>query len=905
MHSRLSVARTFGGRSIRAIASGSLLLGAALTFAACSGGGTSTSDARVNSLCSGSAADFVCLEACSLGCRTSNSSNASSVIACEITDIAQNENIVLRFSQPIDPRFVDTSTIQFRTASGAEPVGQFLVNGNIVEFKPQVLTQGSQSFFGFQAGESYTMLIPVGGQNTLRSTAGDPLLNAVSCTLRVTRGIIDLNGVAPSAELVQPTLLEEVPLDSVIQLRFNELIDATPFIGAVGSNAPVSFSVARTLNQGGTRICSPEVTQIAGSVRVDQVAAISASVVTFTPAASLPTNSCVRVSVTSRVQDLSGRPAEPQVFEFRTLQAALTERSVVEEFDNADFLDANASAGTWEGGLATFAQVGGDGRHGPFSLALATQLPNQGALRVFELNTNNTVIPAASTVGGAPLTVTDGKFQFTEMVLPSDVKLVFSGTATPQIAVRGPLQIDGVIDVSGESLLYFESANLSALPGQPGGRGGIGGANGGAGGTRCIGAGALPANAGQNGFDARVPSGHAYAAQVANTGGRGSGVFPATGLRTSLVFPPASSFTDYVMQTTSGGGGGGLVALGGQGRAVSNQADPSGNGQTRTDFLGSPSAGGTSAPFYTVPVGAQSLLHYQVGGSGGGGAGSHAALMNKTLALAPTGNWAPGSGGGGGGGVIALRAGRQLRINSLARILASGGSAGTSPATQTAVAQSAPGGGGSGGSILLQSAGTVEITGTVDVRGGAAGRLSRGTLPSAPPHGGTVLVEGGAGSPGILRLEALGSPTVSLLPNAQPAATVDNVGPLADTDTRVAFQSTFYSTGQPFGPEFVRYEIRARINGQPVVFSDDPSVGAPARPGFGPLEVWWQGVRLDLETGAIDQVDLLTRQWRPSVGFGPGSLALDNRNAFRFQLILDRTSVTDVVIESVKVIYRV
>ncbi len=907
MRSRISLAWSHGNR-----ASGALLVALAAGLAACSGGssGTTGEAGGISGLCTGATADYVCLETCSLGCRSSTPSAGAAtpgaIIGCEITNIAQNENIVLRFSQPIDPRSVNPSTIQFRTASGAEPVGEFLVNGSLVEFKPQVLTQGSQSFFGFQAGETYTMTLPSGStQDTVRSTAGDPLLNTVSCTLRVTRGIIDLNGVAPSAEIIQPTALLEVPLDAVIQLRFNELIDATPFVGSSGANAPVSFTVARTLGQGDARICSPEVTPIAGSIRVDQIAAISASVVTFTPAANLPTNSCVRVSVTNRVTDLSGRPAEPQTFEFRTLQAALTERNVTEEFDTADQLDANVSAGTWGGGVATFAQIGGDGRHGPFLLSLATQLANQGGYRVFELNTNNTVIPAANTVGGQALTVNDGKFQFTEMVVPTDVKLVFSGTAVPQIAVRGRMEINGVIDVSGQTLLYFENSNLSSLPGQPGGLGGIGGANGGNGGTRCIGAGAQPANAGQNGFDARVASSHAYAAQVVGTGGRGSGVFPASGLKTALVFPPASASVDYVMQSTSGGGGGGFVVAGGVGRAVSNQADPSGNGATRLDFLGPDAAGGGSFPAYTLPPDTRSILHYLMGGSGGGGGGSHAVLMTKALAQAPTGNWAAGCGGGGGGGVLALRVGNQLRLSSTGRLLATGGSAGVSPVTQVAVAQSAPGGGGSGGSILLQSGGTVEVAGLVDVRGGAAGRLARGTLPSPPPRGGQVVVEGGAGSRGVLRLEALGTPTASQLPNAQPPAAAENVGTLTDTDTRVAFQSNFYSTGQPFGPEFVRYEIRARINGQPVVFSDDPAVGSPARPGFGPLEVWWQGVRLDLETGAIDPIDLLTRQWRPSVGFGPGSLALDNRNAFRFQLILDRSSVSDVVIESVKVIFRV
>ena len=878
----------------RSIAS-AFLLAALGGLVSCSGG--SPASVRVNSLCGDAAADFVCLEACSLACRGSS---------CELTDIAQNENIVLRFSQPMDPSTVTSATIQFRTATGDAPVGRVLVNGSIVEFVPEVLTVGSQSFFGFQASETYTMRINGGGgADTVRSTAGDPLLNQVQCTLRVTRGIIDLNGVPPSAELVTPVALTEVPLDSLIQLRFNELIDATPFNNATGNNNPVVFSVARTIRSGDTRICSPETSPLAGSVRVDLIPAGPSAVVTFTPQSALPTNSCVTITVTDRVQDLSGRSAEPQTFEFRTQSAAQTERFVLEEFDNEANLDVNASAGAWAGGVATFSQVGGDGRHGPFSLSLATQLANQGSTRVFELNANNTTIPGSNTVSGIATTIIDGRFFFSEMVIPADVRLVFTGTVAPQIAVRGRLQIQGAIEVSGESLPYFESSNLTSLPGQPGGRAGIGGGAGGLGASRCIGLGAQTQNQGGNGADVRVATGHAYQALTGNTGGRGSRAFPLDGLKTSLVFPPVlATRTDYVLQSTAGGGGGGLVSAGGTGRAVSNQADPVNLGQTRLDFLGPDAVGGVAFPVLTVPVGAQSLLHYLVGGSGGGGGGSHAVLMNKTLALASTGNWAPGCGGGGGGGTMALRAGRVLELGSSGRLSAAGGSCGNSPSTQTAVAQAAPGGGGSGGSILLQTSGSASILGTVDVRGGQGGRLARATLPTAAPGGGAVVCEGGAGGAGVARLEVLGTPSVSQLPNALPSATADSVGLLRDTDTRVAFQSVFYSTGLPFGPEFVRYEIRARINGQPVVFSDDPSVGAAARPGSGPLEVWWQGVRMDLQTGLVDPIDLLNRPWRPSVGFGPGSLAVDGRNAFRFQLILDRATISDVVIDSVKVIYQ-
>src|SRR5262249_49785285 len=160
----------------------------------------------VASSCSGAVTNSVCLDGCSLGCRGNT---------CDVTDIAQNENVVLRFTQAMDPHSINENTIQFRTASGQLPVGDFLVNGAVVEFVPKVLTIGARGFFGFVAGETYTMTLPggVNETNVVRSTSGDPLIATTSCTLRVTRGIIDLNGVPPSARLIRPTVTVDVPRD--------------------------------------------------------------------------------------------------------------------------------------------------------------------------------------------------------------------------------------------------------------------------------------------------------------------------------------------------------------------------------------------------------------------------------------------------------------------------------------------------------------------------------------------------------------------------------------------------------------------------------------------------------------------------------------------------------------------
>ena len=77
----------------------------------------------------------------------------------------------------------------------------------------------------------------------------------------------------------------------------------------------------------------------------------------------------------------------------------------------------------------------------------------------------------------------------------------------------------------------------SGAAGQRGGLGGIFGGAGGRGGERCFGTvPAGPPNQGGDGQDANVLAGRAYASTRVGTGGRGSVVFPTSGLNSALVF---------------------------------------------------------------------------------------------------------------------------------------------------------------------------------------------------------------------------------------------------------------------------------------------------------------------------------------------------------------------------------
>ena len=119
----------------------------------------------------------------------------------ERKQIAQNQIVILTFSEPLDPISVNSSTIRFRTPTGDEPVGEYFVNGRIVEYVPNLSVQAGQTFFGFTNGETYTMSIRGEGESAdvVRGSSGRPFGNTLTCTLQSSKGIVDLNQVPPAA----------------------------------------------------------------------------------------------------------------------------------------------------------------------------------------------------------------------------------------------------------------------------------------------------------------------------------------------------------------------------------------------------------------------------------------------------------------------------------------------------------------------------------------------------------------------------------------------------------------------------------------------------------------------------------------------------------------------------------
>ncbi len=851
-----------------------LLLGGFL-FASCSGGSDGPTSASAR--CAGGGQ--FCIQNCNLGCANGG---------CGVTDIAQNQPIVIQFNAPIDPSSVNAASVSIQTRNGEAPVGRLLVNGNELRFEPDIKIVGGVTSFGFRANETYILTLPGGPAEpqSLRSTSGDRLPQTLSCTLNVTRGVEDLDGQPPVGTMISPASTTGVPTSVTIILAFSEILDVQPFQGATTATAPVLYRLRRTRPKAGGGVeCDPAQPAVdLGGVPQAIVDPINKTTqVVLKPTVQLPGGVCVEVEVTDRVTDLSGKPAARRVFSFITDAGQPQEFEVSESFGTGGQLDPAYSSGSWGNGSAKPGVIGGHGLMGEFDIrdGRAVTVP-LGADPIYEWNTDNQTIPGARTLDGNDVTVTDGVFFFSRFEVPENTVLRWVGSTPPQVFVRGEINVRGKIELNAPSPGVYQGGLL----GQPGAAGAPGGAKGGDGARASTGL-TNPSN-GLPGEDVLLPAGHAYSARAVGTGGGGSLQYPVAPLQVTYSLQAGQ----FSAQIAAGGAGGGFAAQGAKGEVIST------NGSKQN--AGPDSTGGIAFDLFPVPSGTRSVDHFMVGGSGGGGSGSHPhfSLLNTPVV------WKPGTGGGGGGGAILFRAGGNIRTEAGSEIQAFGGRGGLSPSGSPPLS---PGGGGSGGSILMQCGGASSVLGAIDTSGGKGGTYQDGAIY-------IVHVVGGDGAAGSVRLETPNGGGPSLLPNTVPAATANSVGVLSDSDLQVGDQSRFYPTRQLFKPTFLRYEVRAKLDGQDVFYSDDPSWTGPS--GFramGPaigmgsaVQVYFQGAQVQATTGQVDPATI--GDWRRYVGrfapAGEGVLDDDDATGYRFLVLYDLAVSASIEITRVTVYFE-
>lgn len=901
----------------------------ALGAAGCSGGSTD-STASVSIRCGGGEA--FCLISCDLGC---------SQTGCSVTEIAENQRLRFVFSSRIAANTVNASTFSIRTPSGIAPDGDLLVADREITFVPRVSTTAGVSSFGFARNESYVItLAKASGNQGLRSVSGDGLEQEFSCTVLASRGIQDEDQQPPSVILVAPTSTTGLPQNPTIVLRFSELIDTTALQGVLTAASPVNFRLRGTIDAGGGVLaCDPDAAGLAvegiPTLTTERVGAADVTVVTFSPPLPLPGASCLTVSVTGDLRDLSGRGGIPATFELFTAPTPPLDIVVEEEFVNPTMQDVDQSSGLWTNG-ARAGLVGDDGRHGSFSLGLAVLDPVTG---FYEIDTGATPIPASNTFSGLPTTVTDGKYYFSDFVLPANTTLRFKGAFPPQIFVRGKVEILGKINLNAADLPFWTLPALPderlsdfgarsippALPlsttsfpdGQDGSLGGIGGGRGGKGGKECNGVGDVQVppgsgifiHRGQPGQDVRVAAGHAYAAQAVGTGGRGSLLHPVAGTAAAAntpTFPFSATSGGTIRASFAPGGGGGGFSLAGSIAVVPPVAPPA-----LPYSFGVIQSGGL--PFNLalptpLPAGFSSLNHFVVGGSGGGGGGSHAfgtsTAINNDVYVA-------GSGGSGGGGTMAIRAGGNVTIAASARFESRGGRGvlitgddKATPARDTNYGVSSPGGGGSGGSVLIQAGGNLVMNGTVDTTGGEGSETGNVQLGLVVPNY-NIVSQAGAGSPGFYRLEAGGAVTVGPSPSIPAYVPGLHSDVLLDRDEVTASLSKWRTSGQLFPPTWLRYELDVDLDGDTIVditYTDSGAVGTQrANDPAGPVRIQFQGAVLD-QAGTAPVPGEDDNEWRDGIGSGAGpGIGLDSPNGFRFFLRFNRSVAPNCTVVALRV----
>jgi hypothetical protein len=893
----------------------------ALIATGCSGGG-SAQDSTLSVHCIGGQA--FCIISCDLGC---------SQTGCSVTEIAENQRLRFAFSNSVDPSSVNNASISIRTITGVPPDGEYLVSGREVTFVPRVRTVGGTTTFGFARNESYVITLaggPTAAQG-VHSTSGAALTAEFSCTVLASRGILDEDQLPPTCELISPTNVTEAPVNPTIVLRFSELIDTTPLEGPLTVSSPMRVLLRHRTALGacdydGEGVSLEGVPQLSTEIFGQGGSAHLVSVVTFQSPVQLPGNSCITVGITSDLRDISGRAAVPANFEILTVAGVSVPIQINETFQSNSGFDPLISGGTWQNG-AHPAFVGGDGRHGSFNYTYGNL---NAATGEFEFNNNNFAVTPERSLTGLPYVINDGKYYFTDFVVPENIKVRFTGTIPAQVYVRGQADIRGTIDVSaaemgfrippvgepsaGLKVTNFDSRGPvpgSFVNGQPGGAPGCGGGRGGNGANEChstgpdIVPGLPPPYNGRDGEDLRLPAGHAYGGLEVGTGGKGGLLMPASGLtdNTALIA------TLYRAQFSQGGSGGGYMLPGGQSTL----------GTPLLGVLFSPLAPpGAQFPLLpwppaVPPPGYSALNHFLIGGSGGGGGGSspYGTFGFSTVATTPPNVYQAGHGGTGGGGAVAIRTGGSIVVATTGILRSKGGVAhlinGDAPggAADLNWGVSSPGGGGSGGSFLLQSSVSVTFNGNVDTGGGVGGRTG-GITPTSISQ----VSQAGSGATGFYHFQAPGS-AIGFAGTATPAFNpATNKADLTDRDTASGCTSTWRTSGLIFPPQWLRYELDVDENGDGTIDTTYTDSGLPgtvkANDPNGPVVILFQGSRLN-QAGTEPLPGEPVRPWRDGIGSGPTQgigINVDTATGFRFMMTYNTGLFPNVVIRALRVFAR-
>lgn len=453
------------------------LLGLALLFAGCSGGGSS----------SGNDSGPMFLESCSLGC---GNGVGGEQVTCSIVNVGQNAEITLLFSEPVDLNSVNAGSFQvINTANGTVPVGTFSVDSNNARrliFRPGLdFDSLGNPEYAFESDATYQVLIPGEAQGDtgpyVRSTTGKSNQSRLQCSIRTSEGLIDPVPGNPSAsvivehddqagggEFVPADGASDVLLTSDVTVIFNDIMNPATIANlATGQSNTISVSIDPNgdLSNPGDQVT------VAGSWTVDVDLDLLRTVAVFTPSGGFPSAGddpnnprLTIVTLPSQLLDLVGNPlSNPGQHIFSTKILAFPEIALPQEGGEPFVDDSNEdqleSGGDWGAGRLSWGIGGGAGRLGPLVVRSGQEVI---------LDTDSQLFPLANQVrslldnnmpgtdydpldqGTWPtITITDGTFEFSSVTVEPNARLLLVGSNPGRVFARGQVVHNGVIDLSG------------------------------------------------------------------------------------------------------------------------------------------------------------------------------------------------------------------------------------------------------------------------------------------------------------------------------------------------------------------------------------------------------------------------------------------------------------------------
>jgi len=197
------------------------------------------------------------IESCSLGCT---GGSGGEQVFCSIVNAYRNQEIAIRFSEPVDPASVNSSSFRVVIPAGVDgggttAIGTFVVDaidGRRLVFRPQLtFDESGTPVYGFDANTAYQILIPGSAQGDLgpfiRSVTGRANQSRLDCTIVTDQGIIDLvpgdPTVTVSVDVITGPGSGEVPETAAMFLTDSQILD-----NEVYSLSPITMLFTDVMN---------------------------------------------------------------------------------------------------------------------------------------------------------------------------------------------------------------------------------------------------------------------------------------------------------------------------------------------------------------------------------------------------------------------------------------------------------------------------------------------------------------------------------------------------------------------------------------------------------------------------------------------------------------------------------